>query len=258
MSIRGSICTAIVAMMIAMLSVGAATAGIIDDTTDLPPDGVYLSPADVQATYDDPVILNIVLKAVQHRPFADQTVIRERIIDDELETFNSSLTATAVVNSVAFGLVNAEFVLELEGPVQVLTLGKGISDTGTFDTEMISMDLRGVVPGVDLGFGPMNLPIAVRESNSEPSTGQTSIIDISGGLFQIDSFFDVFTEFVVDPDGVLPDPYDPGNPLASLGPYTVPRVGGSTHVDLVPEPGTMAMLGIGLVGFIACLRRRRR
>jgi hypothetical protein len=38
----------------------------------------------------------------------------------------------------------------------------------------------------------------IRESPTLPSLGQTSITDLGGGLYQIDSFFDVFTELSID------------------------------------------------------------
>jgi len=57
--------------------------------------------------------------------------------------------------------------------------------TRFFDTEMLQMDLAG---------GTM----MIRESPSLPSTGQTTIQDLGGGNFKIDSFFDVFTELSLD------------------------------------------------------------
>ena len=51
---------------------------------------------------------------------------------------------------------------------------------------MLSMNLTGP-PGV-----------MIRESPTRQSTGKTSIIDIPGPMWHIDSFFDVFTELSVD------------------------------------------------------------
>ena len=66
-------------------------------------------------------------------------------------------------------------------------VGKYLTDTtGTFQTEMVAMSLT--------GFGG----IRVRESPSLPSLGQTRITDIGGGMYHIDSFFDVFTELSAD------------------------------------------------------------
>ena len=55
------------------------------------------------------------------------------------------------------------------------------------------MSLYGYVPG-----GP---PILIREDPAQASVGQTTITDLGGGLYHIDSFFDVFTELSVDGEG---------------------------------------------------------
>ena len=73
------------------------------------------------------------------------------------------------------------------GRVQTIAYGKGPgSITGTFQTEMLGMNL--------IGTGG----VMIRESPSRPSLGQTKITDIGVGLYHIDSFFDVFTELSLD------------------------------------------------------------
>jgi len=58
-----------------------------------------------------------------------------------------------------------------------------------FDTEMLQLDIR----GGNLPPGAM-----VRESPTQPSMGQTRIQRLEDGSFQIDSFFDIFTELSLD------------------------------------------------------------
>jgi hypothetical protein len=111
--------------------------------------------------------------------------------------------------------------------------GKGPANvTGTYNTEMLALNLTGTST-----FGPYLL----RESPTLASTGQTKITDIGGGLYHIDSFFDVFTELSVDG----------GN---SWMPST-----GSSHVDLnpAPEPTAATLVGVGLLGMFGLARRRR-
>jgi hypothetical protein len=101
---------------------------------------------------------------------------------------------------------------------------------------MIMMHLTGTV-------GPMS--VEIRESPTLPSLGQTSI-QPQGSRYRIDSFFDVFTELSINGG-----PWIPNDALSAYGPP------GSTHVDLVPEPASVALLVIGLLGFAGLARRRK-
>src|SRR5262249_24809330 len=114
------------------------------------------------------------------------------------------------------------------GSQEDLVHGKVGNTTGTFNTEMLQLNLNGNSP-----FGPF----MIRESPTLASVGQTSVTDIGGGMYRIDSFFDVFTELSVD-GGASWIPSD-----------------SSSHVVLMPEPCTFA-LG-ALAGGLLVLRRRR-
>ena len=115
----------------------------------------------------------------------------------------------------------------LDGPM-VMDVGlKADSTTGTFATEIVSMSLSGNVGG---------LPITIRESPFLQSAGQLSVTDIGGGLYHIDSFFDVFTELSVDGGE-----FTPSMNLA--------------HFNITPEPATMAVLSIG---GLVLLRRKKK
>ncbi len=102
--------------------------------------------------------------------------------------------------------------------------------TGTWDTEMISMSLTGQAPG-----GP---PIVVRESPTLPSPGQIVVTDLPNGTFQIDSFFDVFTEISVDGGSFVP----------AEGPMRL------VMDAALPEPATASLTALGA----AVLLGRRR
>jgi hypothetical protein len=49
-----------------------------------------------------------------------------------------------------------------------------------------------------LSGGSLPPGMMIRESPTLASTGQTTITDLGGGQFRIDSFFDVFTELSLD------------------------------------------------------------
>jgi hypothetical protein len=102
----------------------------------------------------------------------------------------------------------------------------------TYHTEILSMNLSGTSP-----FGPY----MIRESPTLTSLGETRITDIGGGMFHVDSFFDVFTELSVDG-----------------GNSWIPSQG-SSHINLTspsPEPATVVLLGLGMLGLMG-LRRSR-
>ncbi|UCG53343.1 MAG: hypothetical protein JSW58_07260 [Candidatus Latescibacterota bacterium] len=116
----------------------------------------------------------------RHRCFTN--VFRQQMGNDEVETFDSILDT-----KVDMGL--GSVWVTLTGPVTTRVYNKWGNTTGLFDAEIVSMSLSGSVGGYD---------IAVQESPALASLGQTDIVDLGGGLYHIDSFFDVFVELSVD------------------------------------------------------------
>ncbi|MFA5291661.1 MAG: PEP-CTERM sorting domain-containing protein [Phycisphaerae bacterium] len=113
----------------------------------------------------------------------------------------------------------------VSAPVTVRIQGVSyIENTGTYSTEILSMNISG---------SPLPAGVMLRESPTLSSSGQTIIEDLGGGQYQIESFFDVYTELSID-GGVtwLPDLYAP------------------VRMELIPEPATISLLTIGIFGLI--------
>jgi hypothetical protein len=91
-----------------------------------------------------------------------------------------------------------------------------------FETEMLSLDISGAYNGVS--------PFLIRETPTLASTGQTTIEELSGGQYRMDSFVNVFTEMSVD--------------------------GGQTWFPMVPEPSGLLLLVLATAGIGMTSRRR--
>ena len=214
------------AVFVALALATAARAQVITSDPSLPvvaPNGYYTN-ANADVRYNGPGF-TILLTNVGHTAFAP--VNRTTNGPNEIETFNSHLDASGV--SAPFGPI----FLTADGLVTTEVFGKIGNVTGTFQTEMLAMNLSGISP-----FGSF----MIRESPTLASTGQTTITALGGGNFQIDSFFDVFTELSLDGGQTwIPD---------SNGPGHMTLVGGA-----VPEPSVCALAGLA-AGLLA-LRRSR-
>ena len=107
--------------------------------------------------------------------------------------------------------------LLLTGSVEEQVLGRTFStETGSWNTKLLSLALSGPLQGhtLSLGLGASN------------STGTDSIDPIGGGLYQIDSFFDVFVDLTLDTNTPLHATRGPV--LLTLQPTPVPAPAGLT------------------------------
>jgi len=141
-----------------------------------------------------------------------------------------------VFTEISLALPGAPFHIR-ESPTRhshIRTTNSGPSPTGdgqVFDTEMLSLDLAG---------GTLPPGVMIRESPTKASLGKTTITDIGGGLYRINSFFDVFTELSID------------------GGQTWTEGSGPMHMVGIPEPSTLTLAGMGLAACAAMAIRRRR
>ena len=193
------------------------------DSPNLPP----IHPTDPAiAYYGTTVHASFPQGVIMHNPVHHDftNVVRQQEGSDELHTFDSVLDSTVDVPSMSI----SGMAVTLTGPVIVRISDYVTGQTGTFDTEIISMSLTGSIGGLD---------VEIHDSPTESSMGEATIVDLGGGLWQIDSFFDVYTELSMDGGQFYADTAGPG------------------HMELCPEPATLGLLALGA---LAMVRRRRK
>ena len=215
---------AVAAIFTALALAMPAQAQVITSDPSLPvlyPTGQYVPQQDVFSTYHGPG-LTVVFSSVTDRAFGP--VVRNPSGPNELENFSSTLAGLLSVNGSAAVPMNAS------GPTTTDVFGKIGNTTGTFNTEMLALNLTG-----NSAFGPF----MIRESPTLASTGQTTVTDIGGGQYRVDSFFDIYTELSLD-GGLSWIPSD-----------------GATYMTLVPEPSVCVLAGLA-VGLLTLRRFGRR
>ena len=161
---------------------------VILPSPDLPPDSdpvdcdsivsQYVG-ADVHARFPNGIDFSNPI----HKCFRNVQRTIDPLTGDETEVFESTLEGHASIDGGPAEPVS------LSGPVKVITRGKGGQATGSWDTEMLSMELTGTVDTV---------LVEIRESPGLLSVGRTTVRDNGDGTIVIDSFFDVFIELSLD------------------------------------------------------------
>jgi len=142
-----------------------------------------------------------------------------------IDTFSSTLSGTLIDLG---GVSHSITVPDTMVTVQLIFTGMQ-GQTQLFDTTITQFDVSG---------GNLPAGVMLRQSLSKPTLGKTTITPI-GNQFQISSFFDVFTDLSIDG-----------------GTTWIPSTIGG-HVEVVPEPLTTWMIGVGAGTLIALARRRR-
>ena len=132
---------------------------------------------------------------------------------NEIESFGSTASGDVTING------SPAIPFTLSGPVSVEVFGKVGNTLGTFNTQMLSMDLTGNVAGHS---------VEIKTDPAQASTGQTTIADNGGGTFHITSFFDVFTELSLDNGPFIPQSNGPALVTLTATPVPASIWGGLT------------------------------
>ncbi len=161
------------------------------------------------------------------------------LVSSTFDASGQDIVATLSYEGVLTTLANVPIgPVTLLGTMEEEVLGRTFStELGSWATELVALSLSGPVLGHTL---------TVSLDGSNPSLGGASIASIGNQgdpRFLIDSFFDVFVELALD----------------SVPPLTATR--GPVHLTLapavlVPEPASLALIGLGLAG-LAWSRRRQ-
>jgi hypothetical protein len=211
-----AILTATVALFVLFCS-SVSTASVILNSPDLPPESNPPSCSMLVSQYEGNGVQTSYpggqnLSDPFYKCFTSVFRTTDPGTGDETETFNATVEGI-------FDDGSGPQLIVMTGPVSTVARGKGGDVTGSWDTEIISMNLTG-----DVGGG---IQIDIRESQGLSSVGHTNVTDIGGGQWEIDSFFDVFTEISIDGGPFQPQT----NPAGRITLVPLDADG-----DLVPDP----------------------
>ena len=206
---------------------GSVQASVITPTASLPLLGIpYLSPGAGAGCF------MLASACVNPGPFVQTSVVSDMFTGAGQEivadvTYEATLTPP--MGSMIIGKIT------LTGTVDY-TVENRTSNTqnGIFGVDVTDLALSGPL----MLSGPLDgLTLTIGLNTADSSNGMTTIAP-DGGMFRIDSFFDVFVDISLDA---------PGSPSALVGPILLVAV---------PEPSTWAMALLGFMGLAIGAWRR--
>jgi len=200
-------------------------------TVNLPPVGCgYLSPADVHMIIDGLPAGTTIHLGAEHQDFINITNSPGGSLGGEVEQFDSNLRLDLLATG---SLAGYQRMLSLPAHCETHTAPRTPGQVvQSFDTDMFQ--LQGQLPAGDPDFDLLR--ITAGSDFGLPSPGHTTLTRLSGGNWNVDSFFDI--TYRIDFVGA------PGGPLAGRSGSTTGTIRMQTGqtvpppVCVVPDDGT--------------------